>query len=67
MQLRKPDGTPASGWFVDEGMVTPSGQLNTQLSSSRIWRYLYFATALEDQTLYIAQKKNGIVTQLPAV
>ena len=67
MKLRKPDGTPASGWFVEEGVITPSGQINTRLSGSRIRRHLYFATAPGNQALYVARKKNGIASRLPVV
>jgi len=67
MQLRNLDGTPASDWFVENGVITPFGPTQTRLSGSGLRSSLYFATAPGNQILYVAQKKNGIVTQLPAV
>ena len=67
MQLKKPDWTPASDWFVERGVITPFGPTQIRLSGLELRSHLYFATAPGNQSLYVAQKKNGIVTQLPVV
>jgi hypothetical protein len=75
MRLIRPDGTPASDlsqnlrlqiwWSFYSGVITPAAKMNTQLSGPRIRRHFYFATALGNLALYISEKKNGIVSQLP--
>ncbi|KAL9116405.1 MAG: hypothetical protein Q9187_007070 [Circinaria calcarea] len=65
MQLMKPDGTPTSRWFLEQGIATPLAGNPSRLSGRFLRRELYFATAPGNYTLYVAQNKNGIVRQLP--
>jgi hypothetical protein len=67
MQLRKPNWEPVSDWFAEYGVIIPHGLNHTRLSGSELRSSLYFATAPGNQYLYVARKKNGIVSQLPVV
>ncbi|KAI9759186.1 MAG: hypothetical protein M1840_003506 [Geoglossum simile] len=69
VQLSRQDGTAASDWFIEMAVVTPimPGVEQTRLSGRRIRDHFYFATAPGNATLYVAIKKNGIVSQLPAL
>lgn len=69
VQLCRVDGTAASPWFHEMAVITPAtpGVDQTRLSGERIRNFFYFATAPGNAMLYIAMKKNGIVSQLPAV
>ncbi|KAI9774438.1 MAG: hypothetical protein M1839_001721 [Geoglossum umbratile] len=68
-QVCRIDGTAASPWFVELAVVTPDtpGVEQTRLSGERIRNFFYFATAPGNEMLYIALKKNGVMSQLPAV
>jgi hypothetical protein len=69
MQLVGADGTIASPWFSEWALITPiqPGVLQYRLSGIAMCNHLYFATAPGNTTLFISEKKNGIVTQLPVV
>jgi hypothetical protein len=68
IQLMKANGTIASPWFRESALITPL-QLGLQyrLSGNAMRNHLYFATAPGNTTLFISEKRNGIVTQLPVV
>jgi len=68
MQIIKADGTAVTPWFRETTVVTPL-QPGTQyrLSGSAMRNHLYFATAPGNANLIVAEKKNGITTQLPVV
>lgn len=61
--------TPLTDWIMEEGVVTPEqvGMGNQRLSGAYVRRHLYFATAPGNYQLFVAQKKNGLVSQLPVV
>ncbi len=67
VETRIMNGTGASDWFFELGVIMPQGQISTRLTGSQIRNHFYFATAPGNQHLYIAEKKNGIVAQLPAI
>jgi hypothetical protein len=64
LQLRKPDTTPASDWFRESAVLVQQGNY---LTGGRIRRHFYFATAPGNRHLFVAQKKNGLMSILPAV
>ena len=63
------DGTAISPWFREVAIIKPvlPGVPDFRLSGNAMRNYFYFATAPGNTTLYVAKKKNGIVTQLPVV
>jgi hypothetical protein len=63
IQLRRADTTAASRWIREVAIIVPQ-QVN-RLSGGRIRNHFYFATAPGNQHLYVAEKKNGIIAQLP--
>lgn len=63
MKIIKEDGTPMTEWYKESCLVG-SG---SRLSGCGMRQHLYFATAPGNHGLYVAQKKNGIVSQLPCV
>ncbi|KAK9334887.1 hypothetical protein V1521DRAFT_133287 [Lipomyces starkeyi] len=67
MQIAKVDGTAVSPWFEEIAVITAAqpGFPQPRLSGNAMRTYLYFATAPGNSTLYVAQKKNGIISQLP--
>jgi len=68
MQVIKADRTAITGWFEGQAVITPPlAGMQYRLSGSMIRDHLYFATAPGNATLYVATKKNGIITQLPVV
>jgi len=68
MQVIKADGTAVTEWFEERAVITPlMGGMRYRLSGNVIRDHLYFATAPGNAMLYVAVKKNGIVTQLPVV
>jgi len=69
MQLARADGTAASPWFPELAVITPITPevQQARLSGEGIRKLFYFATAPGNETLYVAMKKGGIVSQLPAV
>lgn len=68
MRIIKADGTAITPWFPEIGVITPlHGGTQYRLSGKAMRAHLYFATAPGNATLFVAEKKNGIVTQLPVV
>ncbi|EZF16671.1 LOW QUALITY PROTEIN: hypothetical protein H112_05666 [Trichophyton rubrum D6] len=67
IQLLDSQRNPISDWILEESVVVPSAEGNTRLSGRGMRDCLYFATAPGNQQLYVAEKKNGIVQQLPVV
>jgi len=67
MQILKADGTAVTPWFTEVAVMTPFQPGQYRLSGSAMRDHLFFATAPENADLFVAQKKNGIVTQLPVV
>ncbi|EZF36339.1 hypothetical protein H109_04066 [Trichophyton interdigitale MR816] len=67
IQLLDSQCKPISDWILEESVIVPSAEGNTRLSSRGMRYCLYFATAPGNQQLYVAEKKNGIVQQLPVV
>jgi len=65
MQITKADGTALTPWYLETAVVNP--QATSRLSGKGMRNHLYFATAPGNTALYVAVKKNGIMTQLPAV
>lgn len=63
MQIVKEDGTPMTEWYKERCVVGS----DPRLSGLGMRQHLYFATAPGNHALYVAQKKNGIVEQLPRV
>ncbi|KAK9364756.1 hypothetical protein V1509DRAFT_635331, partial [Lipomyces kononenkoae] len=47
--------------------VPEPGGPQCRLSGSAMRNFLYFATAPGNSTLYVAKKKNGIISQLPVI
>ena len=66
-QILKADGTAITPWFGQNAVVLPQSGIQYRLSGRAIRDHLYFATAPGNANLFVAQKKNGIVTQLPVV
>jgi len=69
IQLIKADGTIVSPWLLETAVITPvqQGVPQLRLSGNAMRNHLYFATAPGNATLFVSEKKNGIVTQLPVV
>lgn len=69
MMLVRPDRSPVSGWFCETAAVTPvaPGEDQPRLSGPAMRRSFYFATCPVNAKLYVAEKKAGIISQLPAV
>ncbi len=69
IQLMSANGTLISPWFQENALVTPVQPAGTQcrLSGNAMRNHLFFATAPGNNTLFVAEKKNGIVSQLPVV
>jgi hypothetical protein len=61
------DGKELTPWMLERCVVVPvqPGIPTYRLSDQGMRDYLYFAIAPGNVSLYIAQKKNGIVSQLP--
>ena len=66
-QIVKADGTAITPWFEQNAVILPQSGLQYRLSGRAIRDHLYFATAPGNANLFVAQKKNGITTQLPVV
>jgi hypothetical protein len=66
-QIVKADGTAITPWFREDAVILPQSGLQYRLSGSAMRNHLYFATAPGNANLFVAQKKNGITTQLPVV
>ncbi|KAK9348655.1 hypothetical protein V1522DRAFT_389362 [Lipomyces starkeyi] len=69
MQISRADGTTVSPWFAEIAVITPAqpGVPQCRLSGNAMRNFLYFATAPGNTTLYVAEKKNGIIRQLPVI
>ena len=69
MQLIRADGTRVSPWFQEWAVITPVqlGGLQYRLSGNAMRNHLFFATAPGNMTLFVSERKNGIVSQLPVV
>ncbi|WEW56265.1 hypothetical protein PRK78_001707 [Emydomyces testavorans] len=67
IQMLDSKGDPVSDWILERAIVTPAATGAARLSGDGIRQRLYFATAPGNQHLYVAEKKNGIVEQLPVV
>lgn len=70
IMVLKDDGvTPLTNWILETGIVMPGqvGVGNHRLSGGSIRMFLYFATAPGNNQLFVARKKNGLVSQLPVV
>ncbi|KAM5441464.1 hypothetical protein MferCBS31731_003535 [Microsporum ferrugineum] len=67
VQLLDSQGNPVSDWILEHGIVTPATLGTSRLSGDGMRQHLYFATAPGNTHLYVAEKKNGIVQQLPVV
>ncbi|ODQ70281.1 hypothetical protein LIPSTDRAFT_74529 [Lipomyces starkeyi NRRL Y-11557] len=69
MQITEADGTAISSWFEEVAVITvpEPGAPQCRLSGNAMRNFLYFATAPGNLTLYVAKKKNGIISQLPVV
>ncbi|KAJ5709836.1 hypothetical protein N7493_009428 [Penicillium malachiteum] len=58
---------PITPWFIEYAVITPDTQGSVRLSGTGIRNHLYFATAPGNMVLYVANTKNGLVSQLPVV
>jgi len=67
MQITKANGTAITPWFMEVAVITPVQPGQYRLSGSAMRDHLFFATAPGNANLFVAQKKSGIVTQLPVV
>ena len=68
MQIIKADGTAITPWFRESEVVTPlQPGMQHRLSGNAMRDHLYFATAPGNASLFVAEKENGITTQLPVV
>ena len=69
VQLVTASGEELTPWLIEECTVCPvqQGIPTFRLSGNKMRQHLYFATAPGNTSPYVAQKKSGIVTQLPVV
>ena len=67
IQILEADGTAITPWLRETAVVTPGPGVQYRLSGSAMRNHLYFATALGNANLFVAEKKNGMVTHLPVV
>jgi hypothetical protein len=68
MQITKADGTAITPWFTETAIITPpQAGIQYRLSGKAMRNHLYFATPPGNTNLFVAEKKNGITTQLPVV
>ena len=66
-QIIMADGTAITPWFRQNAVALPQLGIQCRLSGRAMRNHLYFATAPGNANLFVAQKKNGITTQLPVV
>lgn len=66
-QILNPQREAMTPWFEEVAIITPDGPGLNRLSGNAMRNHLYFATAPGNGLLYVAKKKNGIVSQLPVV
>jgi hypothetical protein len=67
IQLADANGMEMTPWLLETAVITPSQLGLPRLSGLALCNSVYFATAPGNTTLYVAVKKNGIVSQLPVV
>ncbi|KAB8208235.1 hypothetical protein BDV34DRAFT_190636 [Aspergillus parasiticus] len=67
VQIVNPRGEAITPWFVQIAIVTPDAPGLVRLSGEAMRSHLFFATAPGNGILYVAKKKNGIVSRLPVV
>jgi hypothetical protein len=69
VQLLKADGSVVSPWIQEVGVITAvqQGVQQYRLSGNAMRNFLYFGTAPGNAQLYVAEKKNGLVSQLPVL
>lgn len=66
LQLIRHDGTAVTNWFVKKAVITQPPQ-PIRLSGLAMRSKFIFATCPGNQLLYVAEKKAGITSQLPAL
>ncbi|KAI9793204.1 MAG: hypothetical protein M1816_000625 [Peltula sp. TS41687] len=67
LQLIRLDGTPLGAWFNEFAVLSEFSHPSYRLSGATIRDHYYFATARGHPDLYVAEKRHGIVSQLPAL
>lgn len=67
VQIVNLQGETITPWFVEVAIIVPDEQGLVRLSGQGMRNHLYFATAPGNGMLYVAKKKNGVVSQLPVV
>jgi hypothetical protein len=68
IQITRANGTAITPWFRENAVITPlQPGIQDRLSGNAMRNHLYFATAPGNANLFVAEKKNGIVSQLPVV
>ncbi|KAK6826329.1 hypothetical protein RU639_005674 [Aspergillus parasiticus] len=67
LQYNPQTGEAITPWFVQIAIVTPDAPGLVRLSGEAMRSHLFFATAPGNGILYVAKKKNGIVSRLPVV
>ncbi|KAJ5907475.1 hypothetical protein N7495_000157 [Penicillium taxi] len=67
MQIVSSEGDTLTPWFQEEAIVWEDYESLQRLSGSAMREYLYFATAPGNQKLYMAKKKGGLMSLLPAI
>jgi len=66
MQILQANGDEVSPWFEEKAVITPvlPGATQCRLSGNEMRNHLFFATALGNASLFVAQSRNGILIQL---
>ena len=67
VKLLHVDGSEFDHWIFENAIVRRSGEMSSVLSGSGIRQELYFATAPGNSELYVAETRNGLIMQLPAL
>jgi len=67
IQILNANGGEVTAWFPELAVITPDQVGLSRLSGMAMRHELYFATPRGNASLHVAVKKNGIVTQLPAL
>lgn len=65
MQILTSAFVPLTPWFEESAIVKANSPGDARLSGSAMRNYLFFATAPGNANLYVAQKKAGIIRDLP--
>lgn len=66
MQIVTSAFVPLTPWFEEIAIVKADNPEAVRLSGSAMRNHLFFATAPGNANLYVAQKKAGIIRDLPA-